>query len=282
MPQLPPEPAPGALPVPAPDVVARLRAAGCVFAEEEARLLQGAAADPDELDAMVRRRVEGEPLEHVVGWAEFCGLRILLEPGVFVPRPRTELMARCAADLIDGRADPVAPPPVVVDLCCGSGAVAAAVLAAAPRAVVHAADVDPAAVRCARRNLPGRQVHEGDLFDALPPRLRGRIDVLAANVPYVPTGQIGFLPAEAREHEPRVALDGGPDGLALLRRVAAGAVTWLRPGGRLLVEVSARQVADARSELAAAGLEPELVEDDELDARVLLGRRPLIGGDVAT
>ncbi|MGN6330399.1 MAG: putative protein N(5)-glutamine methyltransferase [Motilibacteraceae bacterium] len=263
------------LPPPSPEVVARLRAAGCVFAEKEAQLLQQAAADQDQLDALVRRRVEGSPLEHVVGWAEFCGLRILLDSGVFVPRPRTELMARCAVDRAVRCAGGAAP--VVVDLCCGSGAVAAAVLAAVPDAVVHAADVDPAAVRCARRNLPGRPVHEGDLFDALPPTLRGTIDVLAANVPYVPTDQLAFLPVEARDHEPRVALDGGPDGLTLLRRVAAGAVRWLRPGGHVLVEVSARQVSDARSELAAAGLEPELVEDDELDARVLLGQRPLIG-----
>ncbi|HEU4675819.1 MAG TPA: putative protein N(5)-glutamine methyltransferase [Motilibacteraceae bacterium] len=270
-------------PPPAPDLVARLRAAGCVFAEEEAQLLQQAAGDRDELEALVRRRVEGWPLEHVVGWAEFCGLRILLDPGVFVPRPRTELMARCAVDrAVDGAVDGAVhraggAPPVVVDLCCGSGAVAAAVLAAVPGAVVHAADVDPAAVRCARRNLPGRQVHEGDLFEALPGHLCGVVDVLAANVPYVPTDQLAFLPAEARDHEPRVALDGGPDGLTLLRRVAAGAAGWLRPGGHVLVEVSARQVSDAWSEFAAAGLEPELVEDDELDARVLVGRRPLIG-----
>jgi release factor glutamine methyltransferase len=276
-------PPPATLPSPSPEVVARLRAAGCVFAEEEAQLLQQAAADRDELDALVRRRVEGSPLEHVVGWAEFCGLRILLDPGVFVPRPRTELMARCAIEravrLMEARAGAGGAPPVVVDLCCGSGAVAAAVLTAVPDAVVHAADVDPAAVRCARRNLPGQQVHQGDLFDALPEELRGAVDVLAANVPYVPTDQIGFLPPEARDHEPRVALDGGPDGLTLLRRVLAGAVGWLRPGGHVLVEVSARQVSDASSEFVAAGLEPELVEDDELDARVLVGRRPLIGSD---
>ncbi|MGN6246624.1 MAG: putative protein N(5)-glutamine methyltransferase [Motilibacteraceae bacterium] len=276
MPELRPVPEDPALPAPSPDVVARLRAAGCVFAEEEARLLQEAAADPAELDALLDRRADGEPLEHVVGWAEFCGLRVLLDPGVFVPRPRTELMARRVVGLarsVGGSA------PVVVDLCCGSGAVAAAVLASVPGAEVHAADVDPAAVRCARRNLPGQPVHEGDLFEALPALLRGGIDVLAANVPYVPTDQIAFLPVEARDHEPRVALDGGVDGLDLLRRVADGAGRWLRPGGHLLVEVSRRQLSDAWSEFLRAGLEPDLVEDDELDARVLSGRRPLIGTD---
>lgn len=100
------------------------------------------------------------------------------------------------------------------------------------------------------------------------------MDVLTANVPYVPTGEIAYLPAEAREHEPAVALDGGPDGLGVLRRVAAGAPDWLRPGGHLLVEVSDRQVSDALSEFSSAGLVPEVVEDDELDARVVVGRRP--------
>jgi len=248
----------------APTAVARLRAAGCVFAEEEAGLLVAQAAGPGELDALVTRRAAGEPLEQVLGWAWFRGLRITVEPGVFVPRRRTEFLAGEAI----ARARPGA---VVLDLCCGSGALAAAVAAAVPDVEVHAADVEPAAVRCARRNLPGAHVHEGDLFEPLPPGLRGRIDVLAANVPYVPTGEIALMPAEARDHEPRRALDGGNDGLDVLRRVAAEAVAWLAPGGALLSEVSERQAPAAVEALTAAGLEAYTADDDDLGAVVVVG-----------
>lgn len=219
------------------DVVTALRTAGCVFAEEEASLLLEVARTPDELTAMVARRASGLPLEHVVGWAEFAGLRIEVDAGVFVPRRRTEfLVARAAALLRPGA--------VVLDLCCGSGAVGAALAAAVPGVELHAADLDPAAVRCARRNLAGAggRVYEGDLFAPLPAGLRGRVDVLAANVPYVPTGDIPLLPSEARDHEAPLALDGGADGLDLLRRVARSARAWLAPGGTLLSETSEPQV----------------------------------------
>jgi release factor glutamine methyltransferase len=204
------------LPTPVSDVIARLRAAGCVFAEDEARLLLDTARTPAELAGMVERRVAGLPLEHVLGWAEFAGRRVAVDPGVFVPRRRTELLVREAA----ARARPGA---VVVDLCCGSGAVGVAVAAAVPGIELHAADVDPAAVRCARRNVTafGGQVHEGDLDAPLPAALRGRVDVLVANAPYVPTGAVGLMPPEARLPEPRVALDGGADGLDVQRRACA-------------------------------------------------------------
>ena len=251
----------------APAVVSRLRAAGCVFAEDEARLLIAAARTPAELDVMVGQRAAGRPLEQVVGWAEFCGLRIAVAPGVFVPRRRTEFLVRQALAL--------APPgAVIVDLCCGAGAIGAALAAALGRAEVHAADVDPAAVRCARRNLPAGRVYQGDLYEPLPAGLRGRVAILAANVPYVPTREIGFLPPEARAHEPRGALDGGGDGLELLRRVAAGAVGWLAPGGHLLSEISERQASSAEMVLAAAGLTARVVSSDDLDATVVIGRRP--------
>jgi release factor glutamine methyltransferase len=247
--------------------VARLRAAGCVFAEEEAGLLEQQAGSPAELDALVARRAAGEPLEQVLGWAEFCGLRIAVEPGVFVPRRRTEFLARQAIAL-------ARPGAVVLDLCCGSGALAAAVAAAVPGVELSAADVEPAAVRCARRNLPGAEVFEGDLFAPLPSRLRGRVEVLLANVPYVPTGDVPLLPPEARDSEPRRALDGGGDGLAVLRRVAAEAPAWLARGGSLLSEVSERQAPGALAVLTAAGLAARAAEDDDLGATVVIGRRP--------
>jgi release factor glutamine methyltransferase len=163
-------------------IVTRLRAAGCVFAEDEARLLISEAHSPSDLEGMVERRVAGHPLEHVLGWAEFCGLRIAVEPGVFVPRRRTEVLVRRAAALAGPRA-------VVVDLCCGSGGVGAALLATVDVAELHAVDIDPAAVRCARRNVPATdgRVYEGDLYEPLPPTLMGRVDIMVANAPYVPT-----------------------------------------------------------------------------------------------
>jgi release factor glutamine methyltransferase len=252
-------------------VAARLRSAGCVFAEDEARLLIEAASTPAELAAMERQRMAGQPLEHVLGWAEFCGLRVAVEPGVFVPRRRTEFLIGQAASLLGP-----APRPVIVDLCCGSGALGVALAAAADRPVdLHATDVDPAAVRCARRNvLPaGGHVYQGDLDEPLPAGLRGRVGVLLANVPYVPTGDVALLPAEAREHEARVALDGGADGLDVLRRVAAVAPAWLAPGGHLLSEISDRQTAAAPAAVAAAGLVPRLASSADLGATVLIAAR---------
>jgi release factor glutamine methyltransferase len=164
-----------------------------------------------------------------------------------------------------------APGAVVVDLCCGAGAIAAALAARVPSAEVHAADIDPAAVRCARRNVPGH-VYQGDLFEPLPASLRGRVAVLTANVPYVPAGEISFLPPEARVHEPRAALDGGADGLDVLRRVAAEAPRWLAPGGHLLTETSESQAPHAAEALAAAGLAPRVATSEDMQATVVIGQ----------
>ncbi len=141
---------------------------------------------------------------------------------------------------------------------------------------MHAADLDPAAVACARRNLAaaGGRVYEGDLYQPLPATLRGRVDVLAANVPYVPTDEVGLLPLEARVHEPRLALDGGADGLDVLRRVAAAAPQWLAPGGHLLTETSERQASRALGIVAESGLIARLASSDELNATVVIGTRP--------
>ncbi|HEV2783768.1 MAG TPA: putative protein N(5)-glutamine methyltransferase [Actinophytocola sp.] len=245
-------------------VIARLRAAGCVFAEEEADLLISAARSPTDLEDLVDRRVAGAPLEQILGWAEFRGLRIAVEPGVFVPRRRTEFLVHQAAAL-------ARPGAVVVDLCCGSGALGAALAAAVDRLEVHAVDIDPAAVRCARRNLAGGHVYEGDLYQPLPDTLRGRVDVLVANAPYVPSAEVGLMPPEARLHEPLVALDGGADGLDILRRVVAGAPPWLAPGGHLLVETSTRQAPHLRDAVARAGLTPSVTTSDEHNATVVAG-----------
>jgi release factor glutamine methyltransferase len=262
------------------ELVARLRAAGCVFAEDEARLLIGAARTPADLSAMVDRRAAGLPLEQVIGWAEFCGLRIAVAPGVFVPRRRTEFLVRRAIALAARPPGPAGPASaatlVVVDLCCGTGAVGAALAAALHPGELHASDIDPAAVACARRNLAayGGHVYQGDLYAPLPSVLPGRVGLLAANVPYIPAGQIGLLPAEARLHEPRVALDGGTDGLDVLRRVAAAAPEWLAPGGHLLTETSERQAAQAAEIMAGSGLAPQVASSAELSATVVIGTRP--------
>lgn len=257
--------------------VRRLRAAGCVFAEDEARLLAEAATSAAELETMIERRIAGLPLEHILGWAEFCGLRIGVATGVFVPRRRTEFLVRQAELLLrasdGGSSDAGGRRAAVVDLCCGSGAVGAALAARLAGIELHASDLDPNAVRCARHNLEpaGGRVHEGDLFDPLPPGLRGRIRVLVANAPYVPTAAIGTMPPEARTHEPRMSLDGGPDGLDIQRRVIAGATDWLAPGGHVLIETSLGQARQTIGLMRQAGLAARLASDPELDATVAIG-----------
>ena len=213
---------------------------------------------------MVQRRADGLPLEHVLGWAEFCNLRIAVDPAVFVPRQRSELLVTQAA----GRGFRGA---VVVDLCCGSGAVGAAVAAMIGPCELHAVDIDPAAVRCAETNLVGvGQVHEGDLFAALPGDLRGRVDVLVANAPYVPSDAMAMLPPEARLYEPLVALDGGPDGLDIQRRILAEASAWLAPGGWVLIETSRSQAHLSVAAAQSAGLTAGIATSDELEATVLI------------
>lgn len=247
-------------------LVATLRAAGCVFAEDEAALLT-VEADGAELEALVARRVAGEPLEHLLGWAAFAGLRVAVGPGVFVPRRRTEHLVRQAISLIR---DTV----TVIDLCCGSGAIGLAVDRYAECEVdLWSADLDPAAVACARRNLPPDRVLLGDLFEPLPGLLRGKVDLLLVNAPYVPTAAIGAMPPEARDHEPHVTLDGGADGLDVHRRVVRVARDWLVPGGALIVETGRTQAPVVARLFGDHALEPEISRDDELDATVVIGRR---------
>lgn len=259
------------------DVARRLRAAGCVFAEEEAALLVGEIlgsrrSDPlanrVDLERMVVQRVSGVPLEYVVGWALFDGIRVRVGDGVFVPRHRTELLVEAAASVT--RAGDT-----VVDLCCGSGAIGLALAGRVPGIELTAADIDPRAVSWARVNLEpvGGHVFEGDLYAALPESLRGRIRTLVCNTPYVPTADIALLPPEARLYEPRGTLDGGDDGLDIQRRVAEGALDWLAPGGTLFVETSEAQAGPSAQILQAAGLAAQVIRSPDGDATVVSARR---------
>lgn len=251
------------------EIAGVLRAAGCVFAEDEADLILSTARNDADAARMVERRAAGEPLEYVLGWAAFHGLRIEVDPGVFVPRRRTEYLVDQAVLL--GRRGAL-----VVDLCCGTGALGVAVASALPDVELYAADVEPIAVGNARRNVERfrGEVFEGDLFEALPSDLRGRIDLLLCNVPYVPTDEVRFLPAEARLHEPLVTLDGGPDGLAVLRRVAAEAANWLAPAGHVVFETTEAQATAAVEFVAAHGLTARATTSEHLGATVVIGTRP--------
>jgi release factor glutamine methyltransferase len=264
-----------------------LAAAGCVSARAEADWLLEEAVDEESLRAMVARRVAGEPLQYVIGWAPFGPLRLAVGPGVFVPRPETEGLADRAATRLrsrpepaEGSGEPQGGAPVrrvAVDVCTGSGAIACFLAAEVPGARVLATELDPGALAWARRNADryGVELLAGDLDEPLPAALAGRVDVLCANVPYVPSGAIATLPTDVRDHEPRLALDGGPDGLDVLRRLVARAGHWLAPGGGLLCEIGEDQAETGVALLTAAGLvevavHPDLVGRD----RILEGTRP--------
>lgn len=255
-------------------VARRLAAAGSVYAEEEAAILAEAARTPDQLETMVARRAAGEPLEYVVGWTDFRGIRLAVGDGVFVPRARSGLLVEEAVSLVrcrsgSGRAI------VVVDLCCGVGAIGAAVATEAPPVDLHAVDIDPRAVAYAEQNLGavGGAVHQGDLFTALPRRLRLRTDLLVASPPYVPTADIRLLPPEAREFEPTIALDGGTDGLAMVRRIARDARQWLAPGGCLALEVGDVQVEPAMAVLDELRYPARAVTCEDYGSAVVIGHR---------
>lgn len=249
------------------DLVAQLREAGCVFAEEEAAILFAAASDTPELAALVARRIAGEPLEHVVGWAEFAGMRVPVAPGVFVPRRRTELVARIAERLAPASG-------TVVDLCCGAGAIGIAVATWRDDLTVIAADIDPVAVDLAQRGLApmGGTAVVSDMDTGLPPELAGAVDVVASCPPYVPTGQIALMPHEARDHEPLKALDGGKDGARMQARVFDAAVRLLAPGGVCVVETSDHVVDATVAAATRAGFAAAVEEDDALGAVAVVAK----------
>lgn len=230
-------------------VVAELQAGGCVAAAEEADdLIEAAAGDVECLRGYLDRRLAGEPVAWIIGRTRFCGIDLRIAPGVYVPRWQTETIARRGVTHLPAAG-------TAVDLCTGCGAVAAALRRAQPTATVVAVDVDPGAVDCARSN--GIDAFEGDLFDAIPAQLAlelaGRLDLVVAVVPYVPRGALPRLARDTQRFEPSLALDGGDDGLDVLRTVINAAPRWLRPDGWLVAELGWGQVEAARAALVGQG-----------------------------
>lgn len=208
-------------------IAARLRAAGIESADEEAVVIAGCS----NAEAVLERRLAGEPLGLIVGTARFFGLELELRPGVLAPRPETELVAHAAVALAPKR---------VVDMCCGAGNLACAIASALPAAAVWAADSEAECVELARANAARLglriAVHQGDLFAALPAELAGTIDVIVCNPPYISTGKLAGERAPLLRFEPRAAFDAGPYGLAIHQRVIQAAPALLAPGGWLIME----------------------------------------------
>ncbi len=257
-------------------VAERLEAAGIAAAATEARWLvehvlagtvDAAAGAPltegplaEELDALVRRRLQREPLQLLLGRWPFRTVELELAAGVFVPRPETEVVAGVAIE----QARACGPAPVVAEPCTGTGAIACSLLAEVPGVEVYATDRDPAAVALARRNLAAvtadsattghGQVLHGDLLAPLPARLRGRLDLLVANPPYLPEGDRDTLEPEVADHDPPAALFGGPDGHEVVSRLLTSAPRWLRPGGVAVIEIDDRGGPGTCEVARAAGL----------------------------
>jgi release factor glutamine methyltransferase len=251
-----------AVPLDRASVTQLLSDAGCIAARQEAdELMRAAAGNPDVLDDLVSRRTNGEPIAWLTGSVTFCDVGLFVAPGVYVPRRQTEPLARRAATLLPSAG-------VAADLCTGVGAIAAVLTAAAPTATVLATELDAIAVRCARRN--GVDVFEGYLDDPLPGEFEHRVDVLTAVVPYVPTDSLRLLPRDVQAFEPRLALDGGPDGMDLLREVARRSAGWLSPGGWLLLELGGDQAEPMGRLLRDVGFEGvDVMVDEDGDPRAI-------------
>jgi len=244
------------------EIEPRLAAAGCVAAREEAALLVQHAPDRATLDRWVAARCDGTPLAWLIGWTDVGGVRVAVDPGVYVPRPQTAELARRAAEAMPrgGR---------LLDLCAGSGAIAAFVAATRPDVTVVAIDVDPVATRCARRNGVPAAVASAEAV----PLPTAAVDVVTAVAPYVPSGELPYLPSDVVRHEPLVALDGGVDGLHVVRSVIAAATRVLRPGGWLLLELGGDQDVAVTPDLAAY-TDVSTWHDEEGDLRGLAARLP--------
>lgn len=260
-------------------MVGRLRAAGCVFAEREADLISTTFPDEREREEAVQRRVAGEPLEYVVGRAGFGEVVLDIGPGCFIPRARAVALVDAADQLV------TRPDATALDLGCGVGPMAALLAHRHPSWHVLASELDEPALGWANRNALtfGFAVYAGSWWSALPDEVRGRLDLVLAHLPYVPTDEVTLLPHDFRDHEPPLSVDGGGDGLDPLRAVTADASGWLTPDGVLLTQVSHAQRPTAALVAARAGLVTETVDDAAVpglvdEDTVVLALRPWAGG----
>jgi len=216
---------------------------------------------------LVRRRAQGEPLQTLIGTIEFYSRTFKVEAGVFIPRPETERLVEIATTLL-------APPdhrliaPRAVEIGCGTGVVACSLAAELPRLEIWASDISAPAVELSRHNaqllgLAGRaHFHAGSRFEPLPRHLRGTVDLLVSNPPYVRRDEIEGLAVEVAEHDPRAALDGGPDGLDFYRHLAREMGDWLRPGAGIALEIGIQQDEAVPEILAGAGARNIEVHED--------------------
>ena len=247
------------------ELTARLSRAGVIAAEEEANeLLARADGDGRLLDSLVARRLTGEPLAWVTGSTSFCGIEIRVDPGVYVPRWQSEPLARRAVHFLPATG-------VAIDLCTGSGAIARTLMVNRPGAHVVACDIDERAVTCAAAN--GVEVYRGDLFDPLPRTLEGRVDVIVAVVPYVPTPELPLLQRDTFAFESTLSYDGGSDGTDILRRVLRESPRFLRRGGALLLELGGNQAEELDGDLARLGyVDVRVLSDEDGDVRGIEAR----------
>lgn len=247
-----------------------------------------ASSERASLRASIERRAAGEPLQYVTGEVAFRHLVLKVEPGVFIPRPETEVLVDLALEALGGGVEPAQRPAVVVDLCTGSGAVALSTAQECLSAVVYATDLSSRAVEiaganAARLGLTDRvTVFLGDLFKPLPDELRGRVDLVVANPPYIPATDLASLPREVEAFEPALALDGGPDGLDVARRIMAQAREWLAPGGTLALELDETRVSDADREMRAWYEGVRVVRDLAGRDRIVAGRKAARSAGVRT
>jgi release factor glutamine methyltransferase len=241
-------------------LAARLASAGFIAAEQEAEmLLARARGDAGLLEALVTRRLTGEPLAWITGSVSFCGQRIRVDPGVYVTRGQSEALTRRAVERLPAGG-------AAIDLCTGSGAIAKVLAAQRPRARVVASDIAARAVACAAAN--GVEVYRGDLFTPLPRMLEGRVDVVVGVVPYVPTPELPLLQRDTLAFESPLSYDGGADGAALLRRAANDSSRFLRRGGALLLELGGDQAAALEGDLARLDyVDVAVLKDEEGDVR---------------
>jgi len=232
------------------------------------------------LRAMVRRRAEREPLQHIIGSTCFCGLNFAVSPAVLIPRPETELLAERAWQHLQRLRAAGAASPSVIDVGTGSGCLAITLAVKCPEAAVHAVEISEAALAIATSNAQRRGVservhfHQSDLFAGLPKELR--FDLIVTNPPYIATSELDTLQPEVRNFDPHLALEGGADGLAFYRRLAAEAPRHLSAQGTLMAEFGDDQ-AEAVAEIfrSAVWSIDELVRDLAGNLRIMIARGPV-------